>query len=194
MGYNKIVCVEPDPKNFLQLQNNYKNDTTITLINKAVTDKSNDIVQLHSTRNLPFLNSLSKEWITETRHAQFYRPNQYDKVDVETITIRDIVELVGKTPDYIKIDVEGSEALVIRCIDFKPELLSFEWISEKLEDNLSCMSLLLNLGFSKFYICSGEYLPDKNDVCFTYTECCIRFFELYKSDNKNIFGGNCFCL
>lgn len=194
MGYKHIVCIEPDPHNFDKLKSNYGKNATITLIKKAVSDKSEEIIKLCSTRNLPFLNSLDPKWLTKTRHNQFYRPNQYEEVDVETITIPDIIELVGKSPDYIKIDVEGWEKQVIRCIKEKPELVSFEWISERLDDNLSCISMLRDLGFSKFYICMGEELPLEIDEVYNYERCAIKFFELKEIDNDDLLGGNCFCL
>lgn len=194
MGYEHIVCVEPDPHNFAKLKSNYGGDSTVTLINKAVTDKRGEIVKLYSTRNLPFLNSLDPDWLTKTRHNQYYRPNQYEEIDVETITILDIIEYVRKSPDYIKIDVEGFESKVIRCIKEKPELISFEWISERLDDNLSCISMLKDIGFKQFYICSGEEIPLETDKVYNYERCAIKFFEFKETDRKNILGGNCFCL
>jgi len=194
IGYRHIICVEPDPKNFKKLEAKYGNALDITLLQNAVTDKSSEIVKLHSTRNLPFLNSLDPKWLTETRHKQYYREKQYEEVEVATLTISDIVNIIGKQPDYIKIDVEGYEKYVIRGLDFKPELLSFEWISERLDDNLSCLSMLRDLGFTSFYICFGEDLPKSTDDCYGYNMCAMLFIDLKDNDEDNVLSGNCFCV
>ena len=195
LGYKHIICFEPDPKNFSILKTNYGNDKDITLIQKAVSNKDDKIVKMYSTRNLPFLNSLSKEWITDTRHKQFYRENQFEEFDVKTIRLDTFVKSIGKSPSYIKIDVEGHEFEVLDGMMNieKPELLSFEYISEKIEDNLSCLLQAFLLGFRKFNICVEEELPKKDSIWYSFEEGLTEFIKVNDIDIQNNIGGNVFC-
>ena len=194
LGYKNIICFEPDPSNFINLKLNYGQDPQISCIRKAVTNKSNEIVKMYSTRNLPFLNTLDKNWIIKTRHKQYYRPTQWEEFDVETTTLDDFVKSIGKTPSYVKIDVEGHEREVLDGMSFKPEFLSFEWISEKLNNNLECIYILMMLGFKKFTVCFGEDIPIKGQVWHDHERITNKFYELKEADKDNNFSGNIFCL
>jgi len=195
LGYKHIVCFEPDPKNFSTLQSNYGKDKDITLVQKAVSNTDNSIIKMYSTRNLPFLNTLSKDWITETRHKQFYRPNQFEEFDVETITLDTFTKSLGKTPSYVKIDVEGHEYQVLDGMGsfIQPELLSFEYISEKVSDNLSCIMQAHLLGFAQFTICIEEEIPRSDAIWLDYTNTGRTLISLKENDKDNNLGGNIFC-
>ena len=195
LGYKHIVCFEPDPKNFSTLQSNYGKDKDITLVQKAVSNTDNSIIKMYSTRNLPFLNTLSKDWITETRHKQFYRPNQFEEFDVETITLDTFTKSLGKTPSYVKIDVEGHEYQVLDGMGsfIQPELLSFEYISEKDSDNLSCVMHAHILGFDQFTICIEEEIPRSDAIWLDYTNTGRTLISLKENDKDNNLGGNIFC-
>jgi len=193
LGYKKIICFEPDNKNFLTLKSNFGNDLDISCINKAVSNKDDKTVKMYSTRNLPFLNSLEKEWITDTRHLQYYREAQFEEFDVTTITLDTFVKSIGKTPSYVKIDVEGHEKYVLDGMSFKPEILSFEYISERLSDNLECLTRARTLGFTRFSFCLGEDIPNAVAEWCIFNDAYLKFINMSAEDIKNNISGNVFC-
>lgn len=193
MGYKNIICFEPDPANFSKLKTKYGNDPSLTLVRCAVSDRDRDVIKMYSTRNLPFLNTLDKTWITGTRHKQYFRPNQFEEFDVKTVKLDTFIKSLNKSIGYIKIDVEGHEKQVLDGMSFKSELLSFEWISEKLEMNLSCIQRLVVLGYTKFTICFGEELPTKLSIWLDNNKLSTALMELKKHDSSNSLSGNIFC-
>jgi len=83
--------------------------------------------------------------------------------DVETTTLGALMEIHG-TPRYIKIDVEGHEAAVLRGLPRPVPFLSFEAnLPEFLPEAAECVGILMRL-------CPAG--------CFNLTEACYRGLAL----------------
>ncbi|MBT8563240.1 FkbM family methyltransferase [Polynucleobacter paneuropaeus] len=191
MGYSEIVCFEPDPDNYSTLVRSFRGQPGLTFFNYAVSDRSGEVLTLTSNRDCPWLNTLNKDWIEETRHEQFF--NRIEKYSVETITLDDALSFYGRYPSYIKIDVEGHELNVLKGLSFKPKLLSFEWISEKVEKNISAVMYLQGSLYTEFYVCSQEDLPELEKPGLDFNACIDFLRKLHIEDVENNKGGNIFC-
>lgn len=89
--YNRIIAVEPDCKNFEKLVKNTKGFSNITNINKAISDKSEQIAfAMNAGRN--------------SNRADSGRMTAADSVDNMT---------AGEKCTYIKMDVEGQESAAV---------------------------------------------------------------------------------
>lgn len=191
MGYSEIVCFEPDPDNYSALVRSFRGQPGLTFFNYAVSDRSGEVLTLTSNRDCPWLNTLNKDWIEDTRHEQFF--NRIEKYSVETITLDDALSFYGRYPSYIKIDVEGHELNVLKGLSFKPKLLSFEWISEKVEKNISAVRYLQSSEFTEFYVCLQEDLPKLEKPGLDFNACIDFLRKLHIEDIENNKGGNIFC-
>ena len=190
LGYSEIVCFEPDPDNFSLLAKNHLSQHGITLLNFAVSEKSKIMLTLTSNRDLPWLNTLNQDWISGTRHENLFIHTHTHQV--ETITLDDGINLYGELPAYIKIDVEGHELSVLSGLSHRPELLSFEWISERADKNEDALKLLDKLGFKSFYICIKEALPDFNLDGLNLLDCIAELKLIRSNDIMNDNWGNIF--
>jgi FkbM family methyltransferase len=214
MGYMKIVCVEPTPSSYKQLINIHKQNENLIVLNNAITDKNDDEVYFYVNDYYPFLNTMDKSWITETRHNKLMirynvllDESHLNKISVRTITIAEMIKRYGK-PDYIKIDVEGKELIVLNSFNEKIEQLSFEYISELVDDNVKCLERCDELGYIDFYISFNEELPfilnnkyiiqdpilmDIYNRKLNLEEAKSVMYMLKNYDSKNCIWGNVWC-
>ena len=97
-GANKIYSIEPDARPFFYLERNFKNDSSITLINKALT------TSLEGTK---FYYALA----ATVANSQYGGENFIEDF-VPTITLDSILNIENKI-NLVKLDIEGSEFDVI---------------------------------------------------------------------------------
>lgn len=191
LGYNKIVCFEPHPGNFQALMNNYGTDPNIIKVNKAISSESGLVLRMFVNHNLPWLNTVESNWIFNTRHEQHYQDRS--ECQVGTITLDSYIEELGVIPDYIKIDVEGHELELFKGFNYKPNKLSFEFITEFPEKNILGLIKMKELGFTKFNICFCEATPQPGDQIYDFEGVVAKMVEIRKSDTKNEIWGNFWC-
>jgi len=208
LGYKKLVCVEPTPSSYQQLINNFKIDENLIALNMAITEKDNDNIDFYVNDIYPFLNTIDKEWITDTRHKFLVNEKNLNKINIKTTTISEMIKKYGK-PGYIKIDVEGKELSVLKSFEEKIDLLSFEYIAELIDSNIACLERCSEIGYFDFYISFNEefpiFLEDKSDQIEDSTLKQIYFNKydlktakdvmnmLKKYDTQNCIWGNVWC-
>ena len=141
MGFNDIVCFEPDPITYRKLSSNYKDDKNILLENLGMSDRQENTTLYSCDRNRTFLNTMHKDWIFQTKHKSLV--NSVSEVNISCTTLDTFLKTKDEIPGYAKIDVEGHEYEVIKGLNTKIPLLSFEWISELPEKNNLCLDELL---------------------------------------------------
>jgi FkbM family methyltransferase len=141
LGYRDIVCFEPEPNNFKKLFDSYQSDPHITFMQKALSNECSKIEMIVNP-DMPILNTLEKYWTENCRHEQYYNKNNMYKCVVETTTLDEYINSIGKIPSYIKLDAEGHGFKILQKLSYKTEMLSFEWVSEFDQINSSCIELL----------------------------------------------------
>lgn len=193
LGYTDIICFEPAPHNFKALFNTFGNDKDITCIQKAISDKSGK-TEMIINPDLPFLNTIEKYWTEDCRHVGYYNKSNMHKVEIDTISLNEFIESIGRIPDYIKLDAEGHGFKILKNLNYKSSMLSFEWVSEFEEVNNSCLDSLNKLGFNQFIICFMEATPKINDIKLNYIECKNQLKEIKNNDIRNELWGNIWAL
>ena len=190
LGFKKIVCFEPSPQTFSILQANYGQDPEVVLVNKAISDKAGNLL-LTINLNLPWINTLEEKWITGTRHE----PHYHDRAQctIEAIKLDTYIESLGEIPSYIKLDVEGHELSVFSGLSYKPDRLSFEWITEFPEKNVLGLVEMKRLGFTSFQVCYKEDVPTDSTPSYDFNGCIERLRQERKNDIANEIGGNIWC-
>ncbi len=116
----RVVAIEPVPKVFAALARNIARnnlDSRVTSLNVAVAD-SNGTVSFHEAEDST-MGSLALDG---------YRGQRGKVIQVKCRTLDSIVEELNIEPDFLKIDVEGSEHLVLSgasCVlsKFRPRIV-----------------------------------------------------------------------
>lgn len=104
-GYaTKIVAIECDKKALKDLQHNFKHNTTVTVLPKALSASPDPITFYHSPDNPVISSTLSPDRLES--HMAGVKGNVMETV--ETVTIDQLVKTYGVI-DLLKIDVEGAE-------------------------------------------------------------------------------------
>lgn len=159
---DKIISVEASPITFDKLCNHCKHDK-ILLLNYAVCNNNgNDITFYHADSDT--ISTLNKDWLTSDT-SRFYKES-YHEIICKTITIDTLIELYG-LPTLIKIDVEGGEYECVSSLTQKVNTLCFEWAAETNHITLQCIDHLSQLGFTKYFIQSGDnytFRPNQTEL------------------------------
>lgn len=87
-GAKEIICFEPDPNLISIIQ---KNVPEAKVYNYAIGDKKDNI---------------------ELYHWPYNHVNQGPKYNINVISLKDVLDIVGKEIDYLKIDIEGFEEFI----------------------------------------------------------------------------------
>lgn len=93
-GNGKIYAFEPDKTNFSYLQKNAANLKNVSLINKAVSDKTGTITLYQSD-------------LLNVDHKTYATNDYTSKTEIESVSMDDIIP--NKKVDFIKIDIQGFE-------------------------------------------------------------------------------------
>jgi FkbM family methyltransferase len=98
----KVITFEPDPRNFRILEENIRSQglpPVVTAINKAV---------CHKAAKLPFYLGLSGS------HSGFFSHYKDERIEVDAVPIGDVLNEMGLSPDFVRLDIEGAEALALQ--------------------------------------------------------------------------------
>lgn len=150
LGYN-VIAVDADPSLIEENKREHKAHLDkITFLNYAISEKDGDTLEL-------FINSDSgKNSLIEEVGAR--QDSLAGKVAVKTITLRTLVEQYG-LPYYIKIDIEGYDAVAVRSLIGMPEMppyISVEAECLPEDDRFSeegifeTLDTLRNAGYTRF--------------------------------------------
>jgi FkbM family methyltransferase len=160
----QVVAVEPDKLNQEILRQSFLNYRLIrkplAIIGKAVSDKIGwNVMWIHEPGSA--MNTLNPKWAEslktdDTRFGTFLRFDS--KVEVETTTLEELVRLHGR-PFYVKIDVEGHEASVLKGLRSIVPFVSFEINLPQFQQELfQCIELLEGLAPGGHFNYTSEVL------------------------------------
>ena len=99
------VMVEPSPYNFVGLVNNMKGNKDLTLVNCALSKKSE--IKLFYESCGDAISSLSE------MHVRIWNQKNYTGIFIKTITAEELFGLFGSQYDFINLDVEGNNIEVL---------------------------------------------------------------------------------
>jgi len=162
--FEKILAIEPEPGNYFYLQQNIKLnnlESKIKAINLAFYNKSGKKITLTRGR----YNLGGHTIITPQKHKILYK----DQIWVETIKMDDLIKKENISPkeiDFIKVDVEGAEAMVFEggrdtLREGNPKIL-FEVWSYNQESMKNCRRILEGLGYQIKPITGDYYLAERS--------------------------------
>lgn len=112
LGWDGVVA-EPHPAYAKRLQEN----RSCTVSTKCVYDKTGETVTFHAVKGRPALSTVEGFGTTDAR--SHFRET-FVSHEVETITLNDLLDEAGAPPviDFLSIDTEGSEPVILRAFDF----------------------------------------------------------------------------
>lgn len=111
-------------------------DPKVLPVPKAVSKQRR--VQISINRFMPYVSSMDKAWMTQSRHSPkfkepYYRKGSLIQRQVDTITLDGLVGIYG-IPAFVKVDVEGAEDEVVGTLSLPVPALNMEfhedWIPE----------------------------------------------------------------
>jgi FkbM family methyltransferase len=132
----RVVSVEPDPFCQRVLDNRFGGNPRVALVPAAVGAEPGVSSFFQFEEDGSGFNTLSAKWVAVLAERRLRR-----KIDVPIITLDALIAAHGR-PDYIKIDVEGSELDVVRGLSTPVPLLSVECIlPEFLAESLELLAV-----------------------------------------------------
>ena len=138
----KVIAFEPQTKCFEFL--NKINNANFTYYPFGVGGK-NETKQLHLANHLEVATFSNKM-------IDFYTTESLKWKDNEEVIIKKLDSLIEEfgVPDFCKIDTEGFELEILSNLSYKIPILEFEFNEAFIDETLSCLDSIHNLGNYKF--------------------------------------------
>lgn len=150
----RVVAVEPEADCLAILQRAFSTDFDVCVVGKAVAHMPGSAILF--TTDAPTLSSLSRDWIDSVRNSgRFGHRTWVSHQNVSVTTLDSLIAAHGR-PDFIKVDVEGSELNVLRGLSKPVPALSFEFTPEAMRIALASVDYLTHLGDVEFNYSLGE--------------------------------------
>jgi FkbM family methyltransferase len=149
VGAGAVIAVEPQPVEANNIREKYKGDERVTVVECAVSSKNGE--GLLYMCQCSTLSSLNAKW-----KSGRFRNHTWDKsIKVKTVTLDSLILEYG-LPAFIKIDTEGGEIGVLSGLSVPVDAMSFEFVSEFVDDAARCIDLISLLGNYSFNYSVGN--------------------------------------
>lgn len=140
----RVVAVEPDPRCHLELYE----ITNLKVANVAAGEDG--VLGKLKLGNSACATTLSGKWIEAVTETDRFGGFEWtDELTVIQYSLDHLIRIYG-LPEFIKIDVEGYEAEVLRGLSQPVKALSFEFTPEFLDSADTCIKRVEFLGMRKF--------------------------------------------
>ncbi len=151
----RVVAVEPQPRLARALRLVFRGDAGVTLVPALVGAQEGEAVLRLNAAN-PTVATASDAFIAAAEGAEGWEGQRWDTEITRPVTTLDALATRFGLPHFVKIDVEGFEAAVLRGLTRPPRALSFEFTTIQRDVAAECLGLLSALGYRAFNACLGE--------------------------------------
>jgi FkbM family methyltransferase len=189
----RVVAVDPDEANVEILRQKFLDyrlrKKPIVVVDKAVSD-NHGIETIWIDAPGSAKNSLSRKWVETLRKddGRFGQAFKFSRErQVETVTLENLIDTYG-LPFFIKIDVEGYEANVLRGLRRPVRFVSFEVnLPEFRQEGMECIEILDGLAnrgrFNLTSDCRHGLAMDqwlgKNEFAEVFSNCTEKCVEIF---------------
>jgi FkbM family methyltransferase len=151
---NKVISYEPETKLFKRLKQRFRNNKSIIIENKLISDKI-DLLKFYSLKKKKSHSTIKKknlEIFDEIKNEDYKIENKL------STTLNNEIEKYG-IPNYVKIDCEGAELEILSNLKYKINLISFEInLPDYLKDGIQILkSLSANFNYNFNLRKNGEF-------------------------------------
>lgn len=165
------VCIEPDPCLFEEIKKHRKQDVCLNI---GVGTGTNEFAEFYvmSSRTL---NTFSKE--EAERYQSFGNQTIQEVIKVPVFPVNQVIkEHLGKSPNFISLDVEGLDLDILKSFDFnayRPEVFCIETLTYTEDSSERKISEII------------EFMVSKNYFLYADTYINSIFVDLYSWNNRN---------
>jgi FkbM family methyltransferase len=150
----RVVAFEPQESCVKTLRSRFSQDRQVTIMPIGLSDRSGQL-QLRLA-NDSRLTSFSEEFVSQAQSRGRFRGAAWKhKAIVDVSTLDEQIDRFG-VPDFLKIDVEGFEQLVLQGLSRPVEKLCFEWTPERTAAVRECVQRCLELKLTEFNMAINE--------------------------------------
>ena len=151
----RVVAIEPQPRLARALRLIFRGDPGVTLVQALVgAEPGEALLRLNSAN--PTVATASEAFIAAAGGAEGWEGQHWDAAIAVPVTTLDALAMRHGLPAFVKIDVEGFEAAVLRGLSQPPRALSFEFTTIQRGVAAECLARLASLGYRAFNTCLGE--------------------------------------
>lgn len=151
----RVVAVEPQPALLRALRLIFRGDAGVVLVPALLGAEPGEAL-LHLNRANPTVATASRDFISAAAGAPGWEGQAWDAALPRPRTTLDALIATHGLPHFVKIDVEGWEAEVLRGLSATPRSLSFEFTTIQRSVAHAALDRLSRLGFRAFNACLGE--------------------------------------